>query len=80
MTATKDVFGKPKEGVHRYRFCGIAIVDFGFTVIAACIISYFSHKNVGVVFLFLFTLGVFFHYIFSVDTTLNRLFFGPPSS
>jgi hypothetical protein len=76
----KDIFGKPEEGVHRYRFCGLAIVDVAFTVIAACLISYYSHYNIGVVLFFLFLFGIICHYVFSVDTVINRLIFGPPLS
>ena len=37
----KDILGKPKEGLHKYRFFGVAVVDVILTIIVALIISYF---------------------------------------
>ena len=37
----KDALGKPNQGIHQYRFLGVAIVDVIMTIIAAFIISYF---------------------------------------
>ena len=31
----KDSLGKPKEGIHSYRFLGIAIADFLLTIVLA---------------------------------------------
>ena len=45
----KDIFGKPNEGVHKYRLFNIAIVDMSFTIIAAAIIAYFiTPKTSGI--------------------------------
>jgi hypothetical protein len=80
MTAVKDMFGKPREGVHRYRFGGLAVVDVAFTVLAAFLISYVSRQPVMLVTFLLFLFGILCHFAFSVDTVINRLLFGPPKS
>ena len=43
----KDIFGKPKQGAHQYRFLGTAVVDYILTIIGAILIGnwdYFSHS------------------------------------
>ena len=37
----KDIFGKPKEGVHSYRIMNIAIVDVLATILLAKAIQYY---------------------------------------
>lgn len=70
-----ELFGKPNEGVHRYRFMGIAIVDAVSTVASALLIS----RTIGYSFtntlLFLFLLGIILHRIFCVRTTIDKLLF-----
>jgi hypothetical protein len=70
------MFGKVGEGIHSYRIANIAIVDVIFTIIA----SYFIHlmfpayKFVTIIFL-LFLLGIFLHWLFCVNTTINKFLF-----
>ena len=79
-----DIFGKPNEGVHSKRFLGIAIVDMGATLGIAAIISgitsYFLEENFLKIFIIIFIifllLGIIFHRLFCVDTTINKLIFG----
>ena len=72
MVELKDLFGKPGEGVHKYRIFGIAAVDLIATIILALIIVYFfmeqTFGNVILVFLILFILGQFLHYFRGVQT------------
>ena len=35
----KDIFGKPEEGVHAYRFGNVAIIDYIFSIIFSCLLS-----------------------------------------
>ncbi len=72
----KNVFGEPGKGVHSYRFMGVAIIDVVFTVIGAFLISYFTGWNLLYTLSGLFLAGIFFHKLFCVDTTINRLLFG----
>lgn len=75
----KDIFGVPNTGLHSLRifstptFNGIAFVDFLSTLLVAWLISYFSGFNIFVVLLVLLLLGIFTHYLFCVDTSLNTL-------
>lgn len=77
-----DMFGKPKEGVHRYRFMNIAIVDVVFTIIGAYIIYLLINSifNINVsyfAYLFaFFILSILLHKLFCVDTTIKVLLFG----
>lgn len=64
----KDIFGKVNEGVHKYKIFGISIVDTLATLIVAFLISIIFKYNFLVVFLILFVIGEFFHFIFCVDT------------
>lgn len=70
----KDIFGKPKEGVHSYRLFNIAMFDFLGTILIAFIISLFftSKYSFFIIFLILFLLGMILHYIFCVKTTINN--------
>jgi len=69
------MFGKPNEGVHAYRFMGIAIVDFLFTVIFAILLSKFCNINFLVTLVGLLIAGVIAHRIFCVRTAVDRLLF-----
>ncbi len=75
MCAFKDIFGKPKEGVHAPRFLGMAAVDLGLTALLA----YWVHYRYGYSFLLvlfgLMVLAVVVHKLFCVDTALNNFLF-----
>jgi hypothetical protein len=76
LCAYKDVFGEPRKGAHSYRLLNIAIVDLGLTILF--IIWFTSYTKIswwkvtGVV----FVLMIFFHWLFCVKTTLNKLLLG----
>jgi hypothetical protein len=71
----KDTFGKPGEGIHQHRFLGIAIVDFGFTLLFAAIVAYFFNKNFLFISLILLLLGIVAHRYFGVRTAVDKLLF-----
>ena len=83
----KDLFGKPSEGVHRYRIFNIAVVDVVVTVVFAWIIWWILNRfvlprlaiNTKIPFLpFLlavFVLGVFVHRAFCVRTGMDKMLF-----
>ena len=75
LSEYKDIFGKPNEGVHKYRVCDIAIVDVIATIIGAYILSISLKQEFKNVLVVLFLLGIFFHYIFGVKTTVHRFLF-----
>ena len=77
----KDIFGKPGQGVHKYRVCNIAIVDVLATIVFASIIDYvFQFMNYNISFwnilISLFLLGIILHRLFCVRTTIDKLIFG----
>ena len=72
----KDIFGKPGEGVHSYRFFDIAIFDVIFTVIGAAIIHFFMPQYKFIVILAaLFLAGIVMHRLFCVRTTVDKWLF-----
>lgn len=71
----KNIFGKPKEGLHKYRLFNIAIVDVLMTLIAAYFFSKILNYNIIYCIIFLFILGIIMHKLFSVDTTINNIIF-----
>ena len=73
----KDIFGKPGQGVHSYRVANIAIIDVLFTLIGAYLINryFFNNKHLIKITLVLFILGIVFHRLFCVKTTINKLIF-----
>ena len=74
----KDIFGKPKEGVHKYRIMNIAIVDVLATILLAKAIQYYivPKKSIWLILILCFILGIILHRIFCVKTTIDRLLFG----
>jgi|UniRef100_A0A6C0CK86 hypothetical protein len=72
----KNIFGKPNTGVHKYRIFNIAIVDVILTMIFAYLIYLALPKyNYFCILFFLFLLGIFFHRLFCVRTTIDKLLF-----
>jgi len=71
----KDIFGRPREGAHSYRFFDIAVVDVAATIVVAYVIS----RVFGFVFwkslVVLFIVGVISHRAFCVRTTVDKLVF-----
>lgn len=72
----KDIFGKPGTGPHSYRIFNIAIVDTLLAVLLGYIIwLYFGKKwNPYYIAIFVFLFGLFSHWIFCVETTVNKIF------
>jgi len=68
----KNIFGKPKEGVHKYRFMDVAIVDYILTIIGAFILTYLTTIPVELTTSFLFSFGVFLHLLFDIDTNTSK--------
>jgi hypothetical protein len=71
----RDSLGVPKQGIHSYRFLGVAIMDVIFTIIGAWIISYLTNKPFIFTMIFLFLLGIILHRLFCVRTTIDKLLF-----
>jgi hypothetical protein len=72
-----EIFGKPNEGVHKYRLFNLAIVDVVFTILGGIILQkiFFRKKNLYYVIISLFILGIIMHRLFCVRTTIDKLLF-----
>ena len=71
----KDALGIPGQGVHTH-VMGVAIVDIVMTILLA----YFFHRVTGYTLwkciLGWFVLGILFHRLFGVQTTVDKILFG----
>jgi len=74
----KDIFGKPKEGVHSYRIMNIAIVDVLATILLAKAIQYYiiPETDIWLILAGSFLSGIILHRVFCVKTTIDKLLFG----
>lgn len=71
-----EIFGRPNEGAHSYRFMNLAIVDIVGTIIGAFIIAKLFNLNFFLTLLLFFILGIILHRLFCVNTTINKFIFG----
>ena len=72
----KNTFGTPEVGIHSYRIFNIAIVDVSATILLAYVIYLFLPKyNFFFILICLFLLGILFHRLFCVRTTIDKLLF-----
>ena len=71
----KDIIGKPREGIHSYRFMDFAIIDVIVTIIGVYYLSQYTKYNFYKVLLFVFILMIIIHKLFCVNTKLNSLIF-----
>ena len=69
----RELLGRPREGLHAYRFYDFAIVDIMLTFLGAWIISYFTKWPYHYTLPSLFLTGIVLHRLFCVQTTLDRL-------
>ena len=71
----KDMFGKPGEGTHSYRFMGVAIVDVILTILVAWLISFLSGWPLWICIVSFFVLGIIAHRLYCVRTKIDTLLF-----
>ena len=81
-----NILGIPGQGVHSFRIFNIAIVDVLLTFVLAYFIykifninskSYwFKSSQYWIILGFTFLIGIAFHWLFCVDTTINVMLFG----
>ena len=71
-----EIFGRPNEGVHSYRFFNLAIVDVIGTIVIAYIIAKIFNLNPWITIIIAFIIGIILHRLFCVNTTINKLIFG----
>tara|TARA_B100001121_G_scaffold64468_1_gene56556 strand:- start:230 stop:469 length:240 start_codon:yes stop_codon:yes gene_type:complete len=68
----KDILGKPKEGVHKYRFLDTAVVDYILSILGAIILTYFSDIPLVLTTIFSFSLGIILHILFGIHTNTTK--------
>lgn len=71
----RHIFGKEREGIHKYRIFNIAIVDLGLTILGAILIAYLWKRPFLIVLTVLLIVSVLVHRVFCVETTLTNLVF-----
>lgn len=69
----KNIFGKPNEGVHRFRILDLAIFDVLLTILLGLLLSKLFKISTLSGIVIAFGLGIIFHKIFCVETTLNKM-------
>ena len=70
----KNILGIIGKGIHKYRFLNTAIIDYIFTIIIACITTYFSNIPLVLATIMWLVLGIVLHMLFGVKTnTLKYL-------
>ena len=70
-----NVFGEPGFGIHSYRVFNIAIADLLMTIVFAYFVSKYYNYDFIKVFILLLLVGIIFHRIFCVRTTIDKLLF-----
>jgi hypothetical protein len=71
----KDVAGKPGTGIHSTRLFGMAAFDLIGTIaiaVAIWVLTGWSWRGFLAIVAGLFILAILFHWLFCVDTALNR--------
>jgi len=71
----KNLFGKPGEGLRKYRIFDIAIYDTIIVIIIGFLISYFTGYNLWITLSVLFISGIIAHRLFCVRTGVDKLLF-----
>jgi hypothetical protein len=69
----KNILGKPNEGVHRFRIFDMAIFDIILTILLGLLLAKLLKINTLSGIVIAFGLGIIFHKIFCVETTLNKM-------
>ncbi len=67
----RDVLGKPREGVHKYRIGRYALFDIAGTMIGGYLVANWTEWNKIDTMIGLFLLGIVLHRLFCVNTSLN---------
>lgn len=71
----KDIFGRPREGVHAYRIADVAFVDVIACIILIIILTMAGVGQIVPVTLMVFLTGIVSHRMFGVRTTIDKLLF-----
>ena len=67
----KDLLGKPGKGIHSLKIMNFAVIDILFTIVLGLILSKSFKINTAFAILLSFLIGILFHRLFCVKTTLD---------
>jgi hypothetical protein len=65
----KNIFGIPNQGVHKYKFLDVSIIDYILTLVLAIIWSYFTNFPLVLSTIISFILAIILHTLFGVPTS-----------
>jgi hypothetical protein len=72
----KDIFGKPKQGAHKYRLFNLAVVDVIGMIILILVFTKIFNINIITMSVLIIIITIVLHRLFCVNTTINHLIFG----
>jgi hypothetical protein len=72
----KYIFGRPGEGIHKYKFLGTSIVDYIGTIFLAMILTKFTGIPLVLTTIAMFVLGILLHLLFCSRTGTEFWLFG----
>ena len=64
----RDIFGAPGTGPHRFRFMGVALVDFTLTILLAIFITWAFKVPLDLSIIFMLVISLVIHLLFGVET------------
>jgi hypothetical protein len=64
----RNIFGKPKQGVHKTRFLGLALVDYVLTIVVAMLTTLVTRVPLVLTTIGWLILGLLLHVLFGVPT------------
>ena len=68
LSKYKDIFGAPGTGPHRFRFMGVALVDFVLTILLAMFITWAFKVPLDLSIIFMLVISLVIHLAFGVET------------
>lgn len=71
----KDLFGKPYEGLRKYRIVGIAIMDTVVVLLIGILFSFMTGAPLLPTLAVLFISGIIAHRLFCVRTGIDQILF-----
>lgn len=74
LSRYKDILGVPNHGFHADRIAGLALNDVLGTIIVSFLIAKLTKSSQVKILLGVFLTGCLLHYIFGVESTINKLF------
>tara|TARA_E500000331_G_C17052085_1_gene624415 strand:+ start:324 stop:566 length:243 start_codon:yes stop_codon:yes gene_type:complete len=73
----KNIFGKPNEGLRKYRILDISLIDLILTILLGKAIQFYliPEVNIYLILFWCFFSGILLHRVFCVRTTIDKFLF-----